>query len=158
MKDKIPGGIFTVGVPLLVGVFPLISLFFCILFALGGSPEPGNAATQADPSNNADSVGFFRILSLGIVLLLILAKGAALIGNFRRWYYAWLFHSLELHLIIFILGLLAVVATLNQPFSILGFIKIISIFSCLLINFHIKNYWLSGNTRSLYRVSHYTHA
>lgn len=137
----------------MVSFFPLMSLFMSIALASGDSGSgPSPEASASDVS------GSVSVLPILIMLLFLVIKVSAIVGSFRKWYYAWLYHSLELHLVIFIIGLFAVIATLNQPFNGSGFIRIIVIFLCLFINFRIKNYWLSNDNRGFYKVNHYSHA
>lgn len=139
---------------LAVSLLPLLSLIMGVA-TLGG--QDTEAAVDANPQT-ASGFGLLGSVFLIVGGGFVLAKIMAIVGNFRRWYYGWVFHAAEIVLVLFVLGILAIVSTFSQSFDLLGLVKLGLIFIALAMNLYLRSLWGERSNKDLYRVSFYTHS
>lgn len=137
-----------------VAVVPLLSLVICVVImsVAGGASDTSEPPSEPSPLS-AGALIVFALL-LGIAMIKILA----VIGNVARWYFGWLYHTVEINIVIFILGLLLVVSVLSAPLTLPGLVNVITVFLALALNLYLKSLWALKEVREAYHVTHYTHA
>lgn len=140
---------------LLTTLLPLMTVVISMAI-LSGSPEPAQNNQGAAASGGGP--GFFGGLFFAIVLTLVLSKVAAIIGIWRRWYFSWVFHAIELQLTTFIMGLVVVVSAFTLGFSIADLIKLLVIFLLLSLNLFLRRLWNEKPTREVFHVGYFSHA
>ncbi len=147
-----------------MGLFPLLSVLLCLDLLLPFA-EQNTVAQSAQPvtqreipgqplggGSSSENIGWLPLVP---IFLALLAKLAAIVGNVRRWYYGWVFHSIEIHLVIFIHVLLIVISVFSLPLTLVGLFKFLLLFMLLITNFQLQSYWSGRKVRDLYRVGHY---
>lgn len=139
----------------LVAIYPLLSLVvFGILMASGGNPD----SSDASEASGAQNAGGPPLIVLFVLLAILVSKGLAVAGNFRRWYYGWVFHLIELNLVLFLQGLFLVIAVLSFELALASAVKLILMMGCLYFSTVLKSVWCERNVTDRYRVTYYTHA
>jgi len=158
-------------IAIIVSVFPLVTILMCMLLlgppsgkedidskyqpTIEEADEVGNNNTEANVRQHSGLLGFIIPL---IYFAFIVAKLLAVIANLSRWYYGWIFHMIELNLVVFACGLIVIVSIFSLEFSFSGLLKLLSLFFLLWANYHLKSYWSGRQIRDWYRVGHYIHA
>ncbi|MFL0811597.1 MAG: hypothetical protein K6L76_14350 [Agarilytica sp.] len=136
-----------------LAVYPILGLVFCVyLFA-----KPPSDAESAQVAAQ-QSTGGPPVLVILILLLIVASKITAVVGLYRRWYLGWVFHILELNLVIFIQGLFLVIAVLSMDFALQSAVKLILMMACLYISVLLKMFWRGRDITDRYQVTSYTHA
>lgn len=138
----------------LATIAPLMTVVLSVMILSGGG-EPEQVAASAGGSEERAAPGVGALVIFSIPLLILLSKIAAIVGIWLRWYFTWLFHALEVQLVTFIMGLIVVISAFSIEFSLIGFVKLISIFALLLVNLMLRRFWNTKPVRERYGVSFY---
>ncbi|MFL0800577.1 MAG: hypothetical protein K6L80_09020 [Agarilytica sp.] len=133
----------------LVALFPVLSLLFCMsILAVKPDDAPPQAVSNESPP--------FIVLLL--MMTLLLAKILALVAIVRHWYYGWVYHLLEVNVLLFVFGLIIVINILTTPLSFVGALGITLSLGSLFTVFYLKALWLSKGPKDYYDVSRLTRA
>ena len=130
---------------ILITFFPLLSLIIAIGLMANGDGEKSTAAANSETASPP-----LLIILLGLSLLA--TKIFAVISSIRLHYFGWVYHVLELHIVIFLLGLIVVLSTFNQSWDITGAIKLILAFLLTAVNLELKALWMGKRIQSSFRV------
>ncbi len=139
-----------------VSFLPLMSVLMAMILSGGEQPPnpepapPTHAGAEPAPQQSPP------VLFLLIMLTLLSAKVAGIIGSFRCWYYAWVYHALEFSLVIFLLGVFVVMGVLSIPLSIVGTFKVLMLALVVVFNLLLRGLWLDKQTKDRYHVARVT--
>jgi len=119
-----PGSMFDAVLPFAIALFPLLSVGLGVMFLEKPPSSPPDVTNKVSEVN-------ISLSHLAALLVIVGVKLAAVIGIWRRVYFSWLFHALELSVVCFFLGLIIVVAIFSLPFNIFGLAKLVLLFFAL---------------------------
>lgn len=132
----------------LMVIMPIVSLIVFII-ATSSPPEApvADEGTQSGPP----------VIAIMLLMLILGLKITAVIGVAKKWYFTWVYQLIELNFLVFLMGLLLIIAVLTLELAFVNAIKIVFCFGVLAFNLHIKRCWITRNIKEFYGVPELTH-